>query len=518
MCDCKEGSQPKMRSILRQMFLNSVNHVRSNALVSAALKIKNEQLVVGDKTYPLTKNYYCVGFGKAVLGMACQVEELLQENLVQGILSMPIGTRKLNKHKDGLYLKDNSKFSVFEGAVNNLPDQRALEAANSISKLVTDLREDDVLLVLISGGGSALLPLPINPISLDEKIETIKLLSSKGATITELNGVRQNLSQLKGGKLATLAYPAQVISLILSDIVNDPIHFIASGPTAAPQCLPKDAIDILKKYSVYDHIPESVSATLCKSVEEPIDLSHVQNLIIGNNEVALEGIAGFGGSYFSLSYILSNSVQGLVDNVAEFYTELVKLMCRSYLGIVVEEELEVLLNELLNKYDIVFYHNKSIADKLKLFNVIQRRVNRQKQKIPRTLCFVMGGEPTVQVKGNGIGGRNQELALNLGLRLSELAATNEWMKPFKVWFLSGGTDGIDGPTDAAGAMTHSSQMREAADQGLDAQKYLMNNDSFTFFSKLNNGADLIKTGHTGTNVMDIHILVIEVDPFKLGAI
>uniref|UniRef100_A0A8B9TJZ3 Glycerate kinase n=1 Tax=Anas platyrhynchos TaxID=8839 RepID=A0A8B9TJZ3_ANAPL len=190
-----------------------------------------------------------------------------------------------------MLLKPHSRIQVIEGARNNLPDPEALRGAGAIQELAQGLTADDLLLVLISGGGSALLPAPIPPILLEEKEKLTKMLASRGAAIQELNTVRKTLSLLKGGGLARLAYPAQVVSLILSDVIGDPLDIIASGPTAASSHSVQDCLQVLAKYNLLQSLPESVETVLSSSPSKraaPEDYSHVCNVIIGSNALALD--------------------------------------------------------------------------------------------------------------------------------------------------------------------------------------------------------------------------------------
>uniref|UniRef100_A0A8B9NWY0 Glycerate kinase n=1 Tax=Apteryx owenii TaxID=8824 RepID=A0A8B9NWY0_APTOW len=237
------------------------------------------QLLVKGRAFPVKGNLYLVGFGKAVLGMAAAAEEILGEHL---ILSAP--------GRDML-LRPHSRIEVIEGARNNLPDQEALRGAGAIRELAEGLTADDLLLVLISGGGSALLPAPTPPVLLEEKEKLTKMLASRGAAIQELNTVRKALSLLKGGGLARLAYPAQVVSLILSDVIGDPLDVIASGPTAASSHSVQDCLQILDKYKLLTSLPKSVETVLSSSPASPTsleDYSHVFNVIIGSNTLALD--------------------------------------------------------------------------------------------------------------------------------------------------------------------------------------------------------------------------------------
>ncbi|RZC39415.1 glycerate kinase, partial [Asbolus verrucosus] len=229
-------------------------------------------------------------FGKAVLGMALELERSLKDKLKMGVVTVPTGIFEK--------FKVESKIKFIEGARNNMPDEEALAGANEIRDLANSLGKDDLLLVLMSGGGSALLPLPVPPITLKEKQDLIKELSTKGADILELNCVRKQISVLKGGGLAELAYPSTVISLILSDIVGDPLDFIASGPTTPNSDNVNDAIAIIKKYNCYDSLSHSIKTVLEQHKSKPSlkcfppirdgKYEHVENFIIGNNHIAAE--------------------------------------------------------------------------------------------------------------------------------------------------------------------------------------------------------------------------------------
>nr|CAD7424899.1 unnamed protein product [Timema monikensis] len=339
--------------------------------------------------------------------MASEVERTLGEHLVKGIVSVPVGILNTLHDKKEMLPKQGSVLQFIEGAKNNLPDKSSLGAAIKIKDLVKSLDQNAILLVLISGGGSALLPLPQTPVTLNEKCRVINLLASSGANIMELNCVRKKVSVLKGGGLARLAYPAQVISLILSDVVGDPLDFIASGPTVANTDKVLDALNIINKYSLLNKIPESVisnikvtSTSNDDSCNEVNNFDHVQNNIIGNNSIAVNNVAKVAQQNGYSSVILSTRVEGLVLNVAIKYANLANEIC-------------------LN---------------------------------------ISGGETTVILKGKGKGGRNQELALTFAKALYEMKETHPHMDEFNIFLLSCGTDGIDGPTDAAGAIGHSVEL------------------------------------------------------------
>ncbi|XP_065343558.1 glycerate kinase isoform X2 [Cloeon dipterum] len=384
--------------------------------------------------------------------MAAAAAPLLDSHLQGGILSVPVGSdsnliRQLKK----------ANLEVLEGAKNNLPDNDALLAAKKIKDLAVSLHPEDILIILISGGGSALLPLPKEGLTLEDKLDAIKKLTRAGATINELNHVRIALSDLKGGQLATLSGTKQVVTLILSDIIGDPVHLIASGPTVQP--LPVNTCDIIEKYDLTDKLSTKILQYLMDNIKcQSLDTSHVQNLVIGNNTKALEAAAEKAKELGYFPCILSNSVSGEVVDVSNFYGTLARVWRK-------KDQLNELISQ--SKFPIT--------------------------KPPAAVCdmqsiiFICGGEPTVALKGQGQGGRNQELALRVAKTLPEGCT-----------FLSAGTDGIDGPTPAAGAVCDRSNLRS------DLDKFLANNDSYSYLRE--SDGDLIQTGHTGTNVMDIHLL------------
>lgn len=463
--------------ILKEIFLKSVEAVHPKNLISSQIRVNNGHLLVRDKSYPLRNPCYVVGFGKAVLGMATQLEAVLGNKLERAIVTIPRGIFKSFPYQSG-------KIEFFEGAENNIPDEGALKGAQEIKNLVEKLKENDLLIVLISGGGSALLPLPIAPISLREKQDLIKDLSTKGADIVELNCVRKQISLLKGGGLAKLAYPATVISLILSDIVGDPLDFIASGPTTPNTDNVEDALRVIKKYGLYNALPRSIKTVLAdgnSSPETNVEFPHVSNYIIGNNKIAAEAAHQHALSLGFQSAIISTSITGDVKEISQIYADLARHI------------IDAILNPLkkLNVAEIARTMNFDVAD---LINFDFRK----------NICLIAAGEPTVVVKGSGKGGRNQQLALELSLKLNKLN-----IKSADISFLSAGTDGIDGPTDAAGAIGTLDLVNNSLEENIKAEDYLNNNDAYAFYNKYRKGSHLIKIGHTGTNVMDLHILLIK---------
>ncbi|XP_075403589.1 glycerate kinase [Tenrec ecaudatus] len=483
----------------QQLFESAVSAVLPGPMLHRVLVVdpSGKQLKVRDRSFHLRNNLYLVGFGKAVLGMAAAAEELLGQHLVQGVISVPRGIRAAvelaGKHE--MLLKPHSRIQVFEGAENNLPDRDALRASLAIRQLAEGLTADDLLLVLISGGGSALLPAPIPPVTLEEKQMLTKLLAARGATIQELNTIRKALSQLKGGGLAQAAYPAQVVSLILSDVVGDPVEVIASGPTVASSHSVQDCLHILTRYGLRAALPRSVKTVLARADSNPRGphtCGHVLNVVIGSNQLALAETQRQAEALGFRAVVLSAAVQGNVRTVAQFYALLAleagaRLTSAGAAGAPGAEDRE--LHQLAAELQL---------PDLRLLEALEAVAGAR-----GPVCLLAGGEPTVQLQGSGRGGRNQELALRVGVELGR-----QPLGPVDVLFFSGGTDGQDGPTEAAGAWVTAELASQAAAEGLDPAAFMAENDSHTFFCRLQGGTHLQYSGLTGTNVMDTHFLLL----------
>ncbi|MEM3579601.1 MAG: glycerate kinase, partial [Candidatus Bathyarchaeia archaeon] len=317
--------------------------------------------------------------------------------------------------------------------------------------------EKDLIICLISGGGSSLMPMPRDGISLADKREITDALLKCGATINEINTVRKHISNFKGGWLAKKAYPATIINLILSDVVGDPLDFIASGPTVPDSTTFKDAINVLKKYNLWEKAPESIRRVLTdgeKGIipETPKEgdeaFKKVFNIVIGNNRLASQKAKEYLASQGLNTLLLTTTLEGEARHVGTI--------------------LSAIANEAA-KYD---------------------------NPIAKPAGIIAGGETTVKVIGKGIGGRNQEIALSAAKKLSGIEGAV---------IASLSTDGIDGPTDAAGAIVDGKTLTKAHEMGLNTEKFLAENDSYHFFAKL---GDLIFTGPTGTNVNDISVIVV----------
>lgn len=491
---------------MRSLFDKSVRAVQPHNLLRNAIHVKGNTLVVNGTQYQLNNNVYLIGLGKAALGMACEAERIFGNHVCSGIISVPKGIQETMKNNSNMQPKSDSALEILEGAKNNLPDQNAEEAARRIKQLVQNLGSSDLLIALISGGGSSLLPLPLPTITLEEKCQVVKLLTAAGANIIELNSVRKKLSVLKGGGLAQLAYPAQVLAFIISDIVGDPLDLIASGPTVVNSDVPNAAVNIIRKYSLLDKVPASIQtclSTTCSNITYQHELndskmfSHVQNLLIGSNLTAVTAAAEAASNNNYNTVILSSGIEGLVADVGRMYATLATAICKILCNKSTPDEMHEVFRYMKQLYSICDNSEREVLCAVK------------SMKNKKGICLIAGGETTVIVKGDGLGGRNQELAMIFARHMNENSKSFPFLEQFHAVFLSAGTDGIDGPTDAAGAFGYREQFNAATEQNLKPDEYESNNDSYNFYLKLNGGEDLIVVGHTGTNVMDVHVLVIE---------
>ena len=490
-----------LENLARHIFHVTIKSVLPHNLLSKTISRKGDVLIINGKQYAMKKNVYVVGFGKAVLGMAAYLYPLIEDHLVDGVLSVPYGIKESlmtsNLYRDiplSEYLSLPS-LKVYEGAQNNLPDAQALQAAKEIASLVSSVSCEDILLVLISGGGSALLPLPVKGISLAEKLESIKQIAAAGATIQELNTVRKKLSALKGGKLAQLSSTSNIVSIVISDIVNNPLDLIASGPTMPDQSTCKECLDIFRKYNLIDSLPKSVIKHITDNShldESKVGLENraKSNIIgdhylVGSNQIACENAVKIAGDAGYPSVILTEELVGEARDIGQNFANLL-------LGVADKTDQKVLGRLLQNIH---------LTCDDRAFDIITTMGK---------VCILSSGESTVTVTGQGLGGRNQEMVLSFTETLRKACqVNNEFLKKVSFCFLSGGTDGQDGPTDAAGAMCSNALISELLNNTTDLLTYLNNNDSYHFSSDFGAGSYLIKTGLSGTNVMDIQLLLID---------
>jgi len=436
-----------LRGDAKKIFLQALKAADPNHILSSHISLRKNILRVGKKTYPLSRfdRVLVVGTGKASAAMAANLEEILGSRITAGWINVKYGHgRKLRR----IHVQE---------AGHPLPDENGFKGAQEIVRLLSNLTERDLVIFLISGGGSALLPSPRPGITLEEKQSVTDLLLRSGATIQEINVLRKHLSLLKGGGLARMAYPATLISLILSDVIGDPLDAIASGPTVPDPTRFEDCTRILDRYELWEKIPPAVARHIRDGVggkkEETLKegnpaFEKVYNLIVGNNLLAMKEAQKKAKALGYRTVMLSSLVEGETREVAKVHAAVAK---------------EVLLS---------------------------------RNPIPPPAGILSGGETTVTLKGNGKGGRNQEFALALAW---EIAGWKE------IVALSAGTDGTDGPTDAAGAFADGETLSRAKALGLDPWVSLRENDSYPFFEKL---GDLLVTGPTGTNVMDLRVMLI----------
>jgi glycerate 2-kinase len=387
------------------------------------------------------RHIYVVGAGKAGVSMARAAERVLGRRIARGLLNVKYGhTAKLRRVE-------------LNECGHPVPDRNGVEGTRRIAEIAASAGAEDLVLCLISGGASALLPLPADPVTLDEKQETTKLLLACGADIHEINAVRKHISRIKGGQLARLASPATVLSLLLSDVIGDDLDVIGSGPTAPDASTFARARDILGKYGIFDRVPTAVRERIERGVRgeipetpKPHDpvFARVRNLVVGSNRLAVSQAFAAARELGFRALVLSTFVEGETREVARMHAAIAKEIVASG------------------------------------------------RPLKPPACVITGGETTVTLRGEGLGGRNQEFVLAAAIDIAGLR---------NVVILSAGTDGSDGPTDAAGAIADGRTLA----RNPRAPEFLARNDSYHYFEGL---GDLIVTGPTHTNVMDVRLILV----------
>jgi hydroxypyruvate reductase len=436
----------ELRQHARQIWEAALLTANPSTSLHNAIQVSNGTLSVAGRLVPLEGRLIVVGAGKAAARMAQVVEEIAGNHISGGLV--------VTKYGHGLDLK---RIRLVE-AGHPIPDENGVRAVRDTETLLSGLTSKDVVLSLISGGGSALWPAPAKGITLEEKQQMTQMLLRAGATIQELNGVRKHLSAIKGGQLARWASPAPVISLIMSDVIGDPLDFIASGPTAPDTTSFNDALSTIRKYGVQPapailkRLEDGVRGQVPENPKpgDPI-FRHVENLIIANNRLLVGSASKKAKELGFNTMILGTELEGEAKEAARF------------------------------------------------LSVIGREVMRSGNPVRPPACILAAGETTVTVRGNGLGGRNQEMALAWAIAAAaqlDLANT---------CFASVATDGTDGPTDAAGGIVDPLSCSRAVQLGLNPSKFLEENDSYHFLKET---GDLIVTGPTQTNLMDIQILLV----------
>ena len=450
-------STQALRAHLQTFFSAGVESADPAQLIRRTVRAEHTHLSVHSgshtSTFPIQGRVFLIGAGKGAGRMAQALLQIflpvLGERLAGGVVIVP----QIVPQDAQLELEP---LSTVHGE-HPLPGQGSLRGGKDLMALLANRQPSDLICFCLTGGASSLLVQPVQGVSLEDKLAVNRLLLASGADIQAINTVRKHLSQIKGGNLAHFASPATVLSFILSDVIGDDLSTIGSGPTVADPTTFQDAWDILENYDLLTAIPNSVKSYLTQGLsglaeETPKPgeavFSNVHNFLIGSNSLALEAAACAAHQHGFTPEILPEPLDGDTTQAARAFA---------------------------------------------------RQIQTRLQEDPndkRRVCLLAGGETTVQVRGKGKGGRNQEFALVVA---QELHKESGWT------LLSAGTDGIDGPTDAAGAFVDGESLRRAHEKGIDPQAALQDNDSYTLFATL---GDLFQPGPTGTNVMDIKIVLI----------
>lgn len=441
------ASLSELRAHAREIFAAGVKSADPFEAVKRHLKTVDGALTADGRSYDLAAigNIFVIGCGKAAARMALALQQIIGARITGGVVVV--------KYGHGLRLE---KIKVVE-AGHPIPDRAGFDGARQVIDLVSRAGVSDLILVVISGGGSALLPMPAEGLTLEDKQQTTQTLLASGATIQEVNALRKHLSRLKGGRLAELAYPASTVALVLSDVVGDRLDAIASGPTVGDATTFEDCLEIVRRYDLGEKIPAKVLDLLERGVrgeaaETPKPsaalFQKVQNIIVGSNRTALAAAQQKAAFLGYQTRVLTSSIEGESRIVASSHCARIKEMLR------------------------------------------------RDQLARQPVCLISGGETTVTLRGDGLGGRNQEFAVAAAIEIAELD---------NVIVLSAGTDGTDGPTDAAGAIVDGTTVERGRAQGLNPHEFLARNDSYHFLQAT---GDLLITGPTLTNVMDLQVILV----------
>jgi len=442
---CRRGLDKLHRDVLHAMnaALAAADPAR---IIRKNLKLSGSILHVDKLQYTL-KDYrriFVIGGGKASGYMAEEIEKLLGKWITRGLVITPDYLRPTPRRRRIRY----------HAATHPIPSRKGVDGVLAMLRLVDDISRDDLVIVLVSGGGSALMPLPVEGINLNDEAKVTSLLLRSGASIDEINTVRKHLSQVKGGRLAERLYPATVLTLIISDVVGDKIDSIASGPTAPDPTTYHDVELVLKKYDLWFQIPKNARRIITRGLSGSIPetpkqkdkvFRRVQNVIVGNNRASCLAAASAMTKAGYRTQVLSIQITGEAREVG------------------------------------------------RIFGSIVRDIRDNSLPFAPPAALIAGGETTVTVRGKGKGGRNQELALAAAVKISG---------SYGVVVGSFATDGIEGRTNAAGAVADGSTITRGLRLRMDPEEFLRNNDSYRYFSKLK---DLVMMGPTGTNVNDIAI-------------
>lgn len=442
-----ENNYLNYKTIAEQIFLAGVESVLPDRLMNQIMSLQENCLKIDNLSYNLEaiENIYIIGAGKASAMMGAEVENILGNHITEGHIVVRYG-----------HSVDLKYINVTE-AGHPVPDLNGFRATKEILKIARSANCNDLIICLLSGGGSSLLVDIPDGWSLDDLIFINDLLIKSGASISEINAVRKHLSVIKGGQLARVAYPAFLVSLILSDVPGNHLDVIASGPTVPDPTTYLQALTVLSSFELTNYIPRVILTYLKEGAAgkrpetpKPDDriFNNTVNLLVGSNVVALEAAKRRALDFNINAVIIDDQLQGDIFTISEYIVE----TCVKF---------------------------KNDVNEIK------------------PVCLLFGGETTVRVTGNGVGGRNQHLALQSAILIQNIPG---------ITILSAGTDGNDGPTDIAGAVVDSNTVVAALSKKIDPQKYLVGFDSYHFFKKTGNQ---IITGPTMTNVMDIIVVIVE---------
>ena len=440
---------------LEKIYRDAVREVDPAGLIQSRVKKDGRKLsILGPDTkisedLSRYKQVIVLGIGKASARMASAMESILEDELSAGFV--------ITKYGHGLKLR---KIQVME-AGHPVPDENSLKGARILSQMAAAADVHTLIINLISGGGSSLLCLPADGISLEDKRQATRVLLASGADIDEMNCIRKHISKVKGGGLAKIASPARLINLILSDVIGDRIDTIASGITAPDHTTFEDALSIVRKYALEDKLPQAVRDHLVCGAQGKIPetpkadnpvFRNTVNIILGNNTLAVNAARKTAQRLGYDARILSTTLAGEASGAGSYFAQLAKV------------------------------------------------IDSGKSGIAKPAAIIAGGETTVTIRGKGTGGRNQEMALAFAIELHRITPGFP-----NIFFLSAGTDGSDGSTDAAGAFVTPALMEKMKAISAQAAACLMENDAYHFFQDT---GDLFKTGPTYTNVCDIQILMV----------
>ncbi len=437
----------KIRRILMEVADSAISAGNPAVSIRKWVKLNGERLEIANCSIDLEQvgRIVVVGGGKAGVAMAIAIEQILGDRLSEGIVTIP----------EGMLPEFYTGKIKFIEASHPIPNGSAMEGARGMLSLVKELGAQDLVIFVVSGGGSAIITLPAEGIALTQLQELTLLLLKSGANIQELNTVRKHLSAVKGGQLAREAYPAQIVTLLISDVVGDGLDTIASGPTYWDSTTFSEALAVLEKYKLTDKVSAEVLGRLKDGIKWLIP------------ETPNRGDECFENAYFQIVGSNRDAIEA-AEKTARANGLNVKVLTTKLQG----EAREVGQN----------------------LSYIAEEVRREGKQQP--CLFLLGGETTVHVTGKGVGGRNQELALSA---VSGLAGLKD------VAMISFSTDGIDGPTDASGSIVDGFTLQRAKEMGINPQTYLEDNDAYHFFEKLE---DLVLTGPTGTNIVDCTALLV----------